>query len=402
MTTLQIIQPPRTGLPDLPSSSRLPLLRKCISSAALPGWEIPGEYADAGHAFHAFLDTGDIGVLPADLVERALAVNLDDLPTGEREIAVAYNLRTGAAKILGRLANHRGYPTDLYPPAEGWTFGTADIYEVVTDPTGRRVLLLWDIKTGMPERVEPAAVNLQLHDLAVAFCAALGIDTAIVGLCFIGWKGRIDKGDTAVLDAFALECIVAELHQLAADVREERARIARGESPRVTPGAHCLYCPARKAMSCPAWVTLIRELFADPKKTTASVTAQMAHDPDGALAKYSLIRMASEELKAQVKNFVRVRPQSLKGGKLWGEEIKEQPVWDAAVACEVVGERWGAEAARALSGEVTRTAIERVVQKKAGTGKVAPTLRAVLAEIEARNGRATKTTRKVHVHKPDR
>lgn len=379
----------------LPSASALPRAKKCISSLALGGWDLPSEFSENGHLFHIFLDTGDDAGLPDDLRDRAMGINLDELPQGDREIAVTYNVRTGKAVVLGRLKNHRGYPVDDFPPEEGWVFGTADVVKVVD---GR--VIVWDFKTGLRDRVDPAALNLQLGFLVLAFARAYGLEAGEMGLCFIGWDGRVDCSDRAMVDAFALDCLAAELEELANDAACERARLVNGEEPRVRPGDHCRYCPARRAMTCPAWVTLVRELVSDPKLTGAQVSTLLTKDPDGALEKYALIRMVSEDLKAQMKSYATAHPQRLNDGRVYGEETKQQPVWDAIVTSEVVTELHGKEVARKLTAEISKAEIERALKPVIPFGKLAPVMKRVLEVITERGGRKHKEIKKVHAHKP--
>jgi len=236
----------------------------CPPSYALPAIErSSGPDALRGTAVHAYLESRVLGVAhesalptaPAEATEaeraaideaRALCARLEPFepPTGRPEVALAYHVRRGTARLL------EGVEGRAYPQGDHEVCGRVDLL-VDADPT-RPVVIDWKT-TRWDFDVETARPQLRFYALAAA--RALGADRAGYAIAVITDDGAV-AWHRYWLDA-------DDLAQIAADVaraweRVEAARRARDAhersyaapwSPDVRRGAHCRYCPA--LASCP-------------------------------------------------------------------------------------------------------------------------------------------------------
>lgn len=154
------------------TASSLARLRACPSSAALQRAETYNEWADLGHDAHEEL--ADLANLEPRLAQY--------VPPGARvEVKFAYDVATGAARIIGE-GGGRNYgvigPTEIA--------GSCDVLGV---EFGRVVIVDW--KTGFAD-VEPARSNAQLWFYALAACRALGLHAAVVRIVYTQ-SGRCDE-----------------------------------------------------------------------------------------------------------------------------------------------------------------------------------------------------------------
>lgn len=260
---------------EMPSASGLERAFACPASMVLPAVHRTSEYAERGTALHSFVHAVLRGVpraqalvaVPAEWREAAAEIDVmrvgGDLREPRTEEAFGFNVETGEARAFGKI-DHRAYP-DL---GEGWVFGTEDFGGVRIDG----VPVTGDTKTGYLE-VTPAKRNPQVkfHALVrMTLDGALTVDGRIVHKR----EGRKAYVDQTEFSSFDLDAFADDLAELRKRIHAARAIVARGETPAVTAGDHCRYCPAVAA--CPANIALARTVVAPEQLDAASVKRHLA------------------------------------------------------------------------------------------------------------------------------
>lgn len=255
-----------------PTASKLALLERCAPAAALPAvWTDATDDMRAGTARHRFIQRArEVGreealaEVPADAPWRAQceALDLDELPRGDHEIAYAYDVATDTARCLGPWLDR------AYEVSATEISGTADL---IAPPTAEHPRwLVIDFKG--EEEVEPAGVNLQLGLFALCLARLHGVDEVDVAIGYLGHgAARGIRWDRATLGPFDLEAVAARLAGIAGAITAARAVVAAGGTPDVTMGLHCRRCPA--LLCCPAQAAAARALLAAPPANDALAQA---------------------------------------------------------------------------------------------------------------------------------
>ena len=262
-----------------PTASKLQLLATCPAAGALPAvWTEANAAMRAGTARHRYLQrASEIGAaealaeVPVDAPWRAqceaLEASLDEVPTGEHEIAYAYNVATDTARCLGPWLDR------AYDVSATEISGTADLVCPPSAERDRWLVVDWKGE----EDVEPAGENLQLAFFAVALARLHGVDEVDVAIGYLRHGGRI-WWDRATLGPFDLEAAAVRLQGIVRDLVAARAVVAAGQTPDVSLGMHCRRCPA--LIACPAQHAAARALLAAPP--TNDALAQATHEEAGA------------------------------------------------------------------------------------------------------------------------
>ena len=228
------------------TASSLDTADACIGSVVLDGYDEIHPYSASGTALHTFLEqaradrTAAIAAAPEDDREYFASIDLAAIPAGlSSEVALAYDPERGVGRILERTRN-RKYP-DL---GEGWIYGTADLMGVHDSS-----LHVPDLKRYRAPR--SAADSMQLGFYALAGCAALGIDRAVVSFMVPRADGTWHL-DVAELDFADLEAMRQRILDVQLRQAEAAGALSHGRSIALTVGDHCTYCKARRG--CPAQV----------------------------------------------------------------------------------------------------------------------------------------------------
>lgn len=273
-----------------PTASKLELLERCPAAGALPAvWTEATDDMRAGTARHRFIQRArEIGreealaEVPSDAPWRAQceALELDELPAGDHEIAYAYDVAHDTARCLGPWLD-RAY--DVWPTEIS---GTADL---IAPPTADRPRwLVIDFKG--EEEVEPAGVNLQLGFFALCLARLHGVDEVDVAIGYLRHGGGI-RWDRATLGPFDIEAVADRLRGITAGIDAARAQLA----PDVSMGLHCRRCPA--LIACPAQVAAARAFLADPPTNEALAQAS-AEDAGAAWVQVKVLTELADRLRA--------------------------------------------------------------------------------------------------------
>jgi len=351
------------------SASAIPRLLACPASHRLPHHDYQSTHATAGSDRHAeaeaAADTG--GELHPAVV--ALMVEGDQLAT---ECAFAYDCATDSARELGHV--DRRY-RDLAPYEIP---GTMDL--LILGP-GRAVVV--DYKSFA--EVDPAERNTQIATYALMVARTYGLDEVTVAIVYLV-GGR--RPSIATLGPLDLDAHAARLRRLHVDVARPSAPVS---------GPHCRYCPA--FLSCPVQHALIIDV-GDALPLAIERSIPFDDDQSAAEAFDLLARIKTLSTRIQAALYARAaeRPVPLANGMVLGARTVEgNDRIDGNVAYEVVRERHGQDVAdQAVERHATRKRLSDAL--KPLVGKLAPELRAVLAEVEARGGIERRESTRVEVY----
>lgn len=345
------------------TGSSVGLAIACPASHALPqAFTEVGIAAERGSAIHAYirdaLEHGEekaIASVPKEFLSDAMTTDLgairdligNDDP--DFEVSFALDVVTGKARMLGtNLGRNYG---EL---AENEIAMTADL---VVDCGSTGVVADW--KTG-----HHAADPWQLRVLSIAAADFYGWSDVRGVFAYRQddgtWKPYVEEYSTMDLDAH-----FAQLRDTAMTVRHIAETYADGDgnTPNVTEGKHCTYCPAK--LACPAHVARLTALSGNPlvKGETRALTPATL----GAL--YPQIRFYEQQLKAAkeyIEGIAKEQPIPLgNGAVLKGVEVQREYI-DGAKAHALIAATHGIEAAnQACEMKASKESIKRALGKKA-------------------------------------
>lgn len=242
------------------SASSLLRARLCSASAALPQVQRATRGTSLGHAVHGFLEALNRGTPRAEALAalpeeaRALCVGIEpaEVPVGLPEQAYAYDVRTGAARLLAG-TSARDYRS--LGPQE--IAGTADLV-CPAAPGEPWTVVDWSTDHDLDVTAKVAQVDVYI--LAVARAHGLASVHGAIACVRLAGPLAWHRWTRDALDLADLATGVRETWD-----RVQRARAARAEheaahvapwSPGVTVGAHCRDC--RAFLACPATTASVR------------------------------------------------------------------------------------------------------------------------------------------------
>lgn len=343
----------------LPTASKLQLAFTCAASQVMP--VVDSEWAAGGagnEKHHALADwatapeDADLK-LPAPMMAwlETIAEYAGELrhPDTVSEIALAYDVATDKARVLGRNLG-RSYPETT--PTE--FYGAADYVRFDADS-----VMVVDLKTGMGDVPHPSR-NSQLRFLALAAARYHGVDSARVGILQAP-EGRTPWWSWATLDAFELEVVASEMKGLSERIGYARNDYQRGKTPRLRVGEHCGNCPAR--YGCPARVAMAQRLAGEPEKVVLDIKALLTPETAAlALARWQAATKAMQEVGSALYAFAKETPIPLGDGRVWGPVTSERDVIDAEKAWPVLEEKYGTTIARAaMTLETSKAGVDRAM-----------------------------------------
>lgn len=351
------------------SASAVPRLLACPASHRLPHHAYNSAHATAGQDRHAEAEAAaDTGGELHHAVQAMLREG-DQLAT---ECAFAYDVATDTARELG----HRDRRYVGLSPYE--LPGTMDL--LIRAP-GRAVVV--DYKSFA--EVDAAERNTQLATYALMVARAYGLDEVTVAIVYLT---NAHRPSIATLSALDLDAHAARLRRLHVDVLRSSAPVG---------GPHCRYCPA--FLSCPVQHALTLDIDVIPARIEAA-QAPFADDTDAAEAFDLLQRIKVLSTRIQAALYARAaeRPIPLGNGMILGERtVDGNDRLDGDIVWSVVRDLHGQEMAdAAVERHATKSKLDAAI--KAAGLKVAPTKRAVLAEVEARGGIERRQSTRVEVY----
>lgn len=250
----------------------------CAPSLALPAIRRGSdEHARAGHIKHGFVRSAcvrgrsaalaEVEAVDSDLAEWCSRVELGELARlgtiDDAEVAYAYDVETGEARIVGRNLGR------AYGPLGPNEIPTTTDLEIIGHDGVRT---LWDIKTGWMD-VPPDTPQIRFHSLVSM--AARGEDTNRAGILRITDEGKLEPRRPLILDRLDAGAMAHDLREACARVLAARALVASGGTPSVNPGDWCHFCES--AGACPAQVGLARAVLgldADVASRFATLTSE--------------------------------------------------------------------------------------------------------------------------------
>lgn len=364
-----------------PTASQLDRVLACPASHCLPQVRRQSEAATLGTAVHRFLqrahDVGrDVALEEVDEIARDLCeqLPLNELPAGgRREVSFAWDMVTGKARVLGTDRDYSDVGPNEY-------CGTADCVGSVNG-----VGIVIDFKSGRYVGEPSKAGQLLLLSLALAY--TLDVDEVRGSFVYLKDDGTFIR-DEAAFDSFDLAAFALKLQALPAKIEAARAKIDAGQSPDVSNGPWCRFCPA--APSCPAKVALARVFGTELASIKGRLTALTSTEGGAVYARALEYQDLVAEVIAGLRDVARVTPLELPDGRILQETMIKVPTKvDAGVAETVLGEMYGAEAvSEAVTTEksTTLTAIEGALRKRAAPGKLAKMKRDTVDALRARGG----------------
>lgn len=351
------------------SASAIPRLLACPASHRLPHHQYNSAHATAGQDRHAeaeaAADTG--GELHPAVV--ALMREGDQMAT---ECAFAYDVATDTARELGHVDRRYGSLAPYELP------GTMDL---LIRGHGRAVVI--DYKSFA--EVDPAERNTQLATYALMVARCYGLDEVTVAIVYLT---NAHRPSIATLGPLDLDAHAARLKRLHVEVAKPSAPVS---------GPHCKYCPA--FLACPVQHALTIDVG---ETLPLRIEAQVPFGDDQSAAEafdlLQRIKVLSTRIQAALYARAAERPIPLGNGMVLGERTVEgNDRLDGNIVWSVVRDLHGQEMAdAAVERHATKAKLDAAI--KAAGLKVAPTKRAVLAEVEARGGIERRQATRVEVY----
>ena len=357
------------------SASRLRRIRRCPASGALPQVQTESEASNRGRVIHRFIELASkhgrdyaLSEMDADTRDVCEAIDLDALPTHlAHEVAYAFDVMTGKVR-----RTERGYP-DI----DDMEIGVTIDVEGVGD--GR--VYVADYKSGFRSVAKPAE-NEQVSLGALCSARYHGMDEATVEVIYVR-EGRRPWRETATLDIFDLDAFAADLRRIWDRYQDAREVVAAGQTPDVTEGEHCRYCPA--ADYCPAKHALLRRMV------NGDAGIEVEHTFHGRVTgEHYRMWQAMKQLTDRVGSIIHAaaaeEPIDLGDGKLYAKVDKPgSEVIDGDTAYEVAREEYGQDYADdAVERKASKAGLRRALKGRAGN--MAEAERELLAKIKDRGG----------------
>lgn len=365
------------------SASKVELAATCTASSVLPQTDEVHAGQEEGNERHDDLDVSiKSNVIPTTLSDRWPGY------TWRSEVAFAIDLATGEGRELGEKLN-RAYG-DIGPFT---VVGTADL-------VGRGVageLVVVDRKSFDPN-VSRAAVNGQLHTLALAACRAYGVVTCDVAI----WH-ELRALDVSIVEPWDLKTYSDQLFEIIETTTRARAEFRKTGLVSATPGKHCRWCPAFH--NCPAQSATLTRIKSGVIGTSVEGMLPLETDEQAASA-YELlqsIKMLSKRLDTVLRARAMQQEIPVGDGNVYGPRTSHGPRQiDGDKAYDLIREKHGQKVADAA---VTREATQKGIVdafKAAGIAKAESEKERLLVALEKMGAISQKDTIKIDVHPAER
>lgn len=379
----------RPSAPRLPSGSKLHLAFICPASAVLPHHAHTSGAGTSGTWKHRFVELARGGAfaqaleaVPEEYRTACAAIPeslFETLAGWGAELALAYDVETRQARIIGR-----GIEREYGPVAPTEMVLSLD-YDALDGDTVR----LADLKTGR-SHVPPPERNWQLRLGALALSRVHGVDRAEAWLAFAREGDDEPRWVSATWDAVDLASFAEELEQLHRRIQGARAALERGETPRLTVGEQCRYCPAR--VSCPAQAALVKRMAGQPEEVVKDLKALVTAETAGiAWQRLKAAKLVLRDVEAALYAFAAETPVDLGDGRVLRMAETRRETLDGGAVYNAVKALHGEEIAwKTVELTASKAALERALREL--PGPTAPKVRAVLEGVRLAGGATVKVT----------
>lgn len=356
-----------------PTASKYELALRCPGAFTIPHRRESNAFAEAGTERHAETEVAiNAGDIPEVLAERWPGY------TWLAEVAFALDIATLDARVLGRgIGRNYGEPRTPFE-----RFGTAD----ALGWGGGRNLVIVD-KKGF-DLVTEAATNPQLRFLALAASRVYRPERVEVAILH-----ELTGLDVAEVDLFDLDITIpGQLRDVELGIAKARSDKRAGLPVAFNTGRWCRWCDGYH--DCPKQKELLALARRDDDDPELALMTTVVDETD-APAVYELYRrigILHKRIGQSLHAMAASRPIPIGNGRFYGRREKPgNERLDGDVMYEVVRGMLGQEVA---DSAVTRSASKARLKEaiKRSGAKVAPTERAVLAEVRARGGATRRPT----------
>lgn len=381
------------------TGSAIERLHHCPASAALPHTHFETQWTERGTAIHKFLENlsavgreAALAMVPEEFREVCSALELEGLDMQlalGAEIAIAYNVRTGQARELGR-GKGRKYD-DV----------TEDEIPTTLDAVGVNAVarsgLVVDWKSGWTTRT-PLRSTLQLFFGGLASARCYDLDTVDVQLIHV--REDFDPWvQTATMSSFDLDAFAGEIERVFDQALEIRAQIASGKMPKTwNTGPWCRRCPG--FTYCPAHTAMLKTIvsgdYMEDLRRMRPMTVEQA------VGAWKAVRSAMQVLRTvegAIYALAKEQPLYLgtadDGKHHWLAEVYHEgnEKLDGEVAFNVLAEMFDDDAASdATKLTTTKDLIAKTVKARVKRGEGKKTIDAVYDKIRAEKGSFRKPT----------
>ena len=380
------------------TASALTRVMVCPASSVLPQHDVETEWAARGTAIHKYrelrgqglLEADALGMVPEEYREDCRHLVLDDLPpSAQHEVAFAYDVATGKARILEGCTN-RNYADYNLAPFE--ICGTADVVYVDGD-----TVVVVDYKSAGGKKVEPKSAGAMLF---YGLCAWTVHQASRCKLVYRNTDTGRDYEST--VDMFDLLDFADRLRTLNVARQKAAAVMASGGELKVTEGDHCRYCPAQE--SCPSKLELKRYMLRDngmaqeiEMSWRGGLTPATAAE---AYRTWQAMKMLTKRAGDILHAYAKTNPIELGDGKVFGaREKRGNESLDGEITYDVLRGMYGPEVAdAAVTRKVTKKGIKAALKAGVSSGSVAEAERNVLRTVRERGGATRKTSTVIDEH----
>lgn len=400
----------------LPTASSWPRAFLCLGSAILPRVEEIGEWSSRGSAIHRFIATvGTIGrdralAEAGEARDFCAAFDLDAIPqinpaTGAHELALGYNVMTGACRELYRGGDKARDYSSLGEHEIGVTLDYA------ADQVGGGGTLI-DWKSGWKQVARPSK-NRQLQIQALAYARYRGHDSVNAAVGYLRDERPWYVYDD--FDALDLDDIAEQFRARAQQIDVEAANLLATGQVHVTIGEHCGGCASFHA--CPAKDERSRAMAKDAGELAFRLKQALR---DGGIDVVRQVVLAGIEMRQIREREDKARGQAIHAveaalvmyvqehgpidmgdGRVFGGETSIRSRLDGDVTYRVLEERFSAETARAATKlTATKGDLEKALKSHAPKGKGAALVREVTEQIDKAGGLKVTTAVEYHIHTP--
>lgn len=385
---------------SLISGSKVPLLMRCVGSAALGGVYLDEPNVDSarGKALHAFLQAisqaGELTELkynelllsvPPEYRDDARVMDVLKLPCANpqsyaAEVALAWNWVTREGRALDT-SGSRTY-ADCDPQEE--IVGTIDALGLAGD-----AVVVLDYKTGRRYLGRPGLSD-QLRTYAVMAAAVFRKTKAVIGFIRIDDEGRA-WWMTEEISAEQLAEYAERLVAMMLNVAEARATPVHQLD--LHDGEHCDSCPSKRR--CPALLAMASALAADPASVIPMGGIELSVEQCGQVVmKLAAMKTVMDLAESSLREAARVLgPFPLGDGRFKGlQPVTMRSITNVDLAVDTVAKRVGPErAAKMVERSVSMEAVEGAARsylidttgKNRGLGKFTEEIEADLEKAGA-------------------